>query len=54
MANPIKCFLLTLLGLASCLDNASAETVSPQTEQTKPNVVLIFADDQMWNSLGLL
>lgn len=54
MANPIKCILVTLLGLASCLGNASAETVSPQPEQTKANVVLIFADDQMWNSLGLL
>jgi choline-sulfatase len=42
-----KCILAILLSLAFLLSNA-------QAAQLKSNVVLILADDQMWDSLGLL
>lgn len=50
----IKCILVILLSLTSLLGNAYAEKLSPQPGQRKANVVLILADDQMWDSLGLL
>ena len=50
---------MILLSLAFYLGNSQASSLSVESNQaksnqTKPNVVLILADDQMWDSLGLL
>ncbi|MGJ8692959.1 MAG: sulfatase-like hydrolase/transferase [Thalassotalea sp.] len=54
----IKSIHMILLGIALCISNTQAKNLSTNSaanlKKPKPNVVLIFSDDQMWNSLGLL
>lgn len=46
--------LLVLLGGLCASGNAFAADESPVVSQSKPNILFIFADDQMWDSLGCL
>lgn len=48
-----KYFLMVLLVLVSFLGNSQEQESYPPLKQIKPNIVLILADDQMWDSLGL-
>lgn len=50
----IKSIHIIILSIALFMANAHAQSLSVNSNQTKANVVLILADDQMWDSLGLL